>query len=536
MRQSRKPLMNVFHHRNPGDHTLSMELFATNDTTTTALLHSRFNSLITTHCFASFETPAILGPPRLLQSPIPSNATTPVSFGIAIMPCRLVTQGSCDKVAEKYLNDENLRFFTGFGIGKELGVTQRIYASQDLCKLDSEGNVGFKLVDRLGPGPSTPYIVDHDDEEMEIEMRGLSFEGAEQEEGTEFGNPCIGERLTQTLRNITNLHDIYKYAFIDDTASLRTAAEEDIENSIEGSVRHLKALLEKRAAKGDLGIISLLNLQQPARLYDRLEDFEACICELLAEDALSEYKIKSLIPSSGDNEFLAGRPGAAGVSERVPVQISILPLYNKLLETWVHPLPENTPGGARLRRERLCRMLATEIWLSSIGVHLEPSPQSLPPAPIMPPPVDTLEPPPECLPEPLQRIRTYANVSTRVTLPEGLQSILDKWEIGGDPRDYEHVPDDQQVMSKKRKSHRRKRGAVAARRGDVESWQSQVESHPPALVVNSQPPLKGSAARGSSQRGPSSSQVEVVVMSQVERGRHGGRPVAVRRKKRRTGF
>lgn len=534
MRQSRKPLMSVPHRRHPDDHSLSMELFDTKSTVTTAFLHSRFNSLVTTHCFTSAEIPALLGPASRFHSPVPPDATVPVSFGLGILPCRAVARGDPDEATvERYLKNENLRFFTGFGIGKDLDVTQRVYASQNLCGHDPEFTL---LVKPDSLRRSAPYVVegsdDDADEGMELEMRGLSFEGTEQAEeaGIEFGNPCIGERVAGPIRLTTNFHKLYRHAFTDDVESLKTSTEEDAENTIEHSAAHLKALLLKRADKHDLGIISLLNLQQPARLYDHLERFETRIRALLAEDSLGEYQITSLIAFSSDNsEFLVPPADAVDSAARIPATISILPLYNKLLETWVTPLPEHTPGNARLRRERLCRMLATETWLSSIGLHLEPSTQDLPPVPDSQ--IDqTLLPS-----EPLLRIRTYANVGTRIALPEGLQGVLDRWEVGEDPWDYEYVPDEQsggarKKMKKRGNSNRRKRGneAGTARRSDVESWQNQIASQPPAIVVSSQPPPRGP--------GVGVSQTEGAAMSQVERGRNGGRPGLAARKKRKTGF
>lgn len=508
MRQARRPLMSVPHRRHPDDHSLAMELFDTRPAVTTAFLHSRFNSLVTTHCFTSAETPALLGPPRRFLSPVPPDVATPVSFGLGFLPCRAVTRGGPDDAARRYLTDENLRFYTGLALGKDLDVTQRVYASQDLCGRDP----AFQLVGRPSSrSRSAPYVVDNSDSDsdadgdgVEVEMRGLSFTG------TEFGNPCVGERASGPTQLRTDFGALYQHAFTADVESLRTATEtDDGEHTIEGSAQRLKALLLKRADKHDLGIISLLNLQQPARLYDRLEDFEARVRALLAEDALAEYQITSLIASSDTSGFLVAPAAAAS-----PVAISIMPLYSKLLETWVHPLPEHTPGAARLRRERLCRMLATETWLSSIGLHLEPPAPALPPAPAEQ--ADTA-------PEPLLRIRTYANVSTRITLPEGLLGVLDKWEIGGDPGDYEHIPDSHAGSKKqKRRSSTRKRSGGTSGGGgggaDVESWQNNVASQPPAIMV-------------SSQQLPSSSQV---VMSQVERGRNGGRLLV--RKKRKTGF
>lgn len=544
MRQSGKPLMSVPHRRHWDDHTLSMELFETKDTVMTAFLHSRSNNLITTHSFTSSETPALLGPPRLFHSPISSDATAPVSFGFGILPCKLVAldDDSPHWVERKYIDDENLRFFTGFGVGKELGIAQRIYATKDLCKQGSESITQSKQ--RI---KSAICVVDSEDEAMEIEMRGLSFKGEDK--------PAPFTESGHSVQTRTDFNALYRYAFTEDTTSFKTVTDEDIENSIDNSVRHLRAILQKRASKGDLGIIPLLNLRQPAYLYDRLDDFETRIRELLAEDALSVYKIKSLVPASDNSEFLVAPADVTAVAGQTPLHLSIPSLYDRLIEIWVRPLPRNTPSAARLRRERLCRMLATETWLSSVGLHLEPSPESYPPPP--PPPVPVLalpegegegetEIPPESLPEPLQRIRTYANVSTRITLPEGLQGILDKWEVGEDPWEYGYVLEEQaggrSGHVRNKRSHRRKRekvavsAAVAAARGDgVDSWRHQIGSQPPAITVGSQPTAQaGSSVPG--QRDPRSSQFEGGVMSQVERGKNGGRLVVAARKKRKTGF
>lgn len=551
VRQSRKPLINIPHYRHHDDYSLSMELLDTNNTTITAFLHSRFNTLVTTHCLIPSETPTLLGPPKLLQSPIPADATTPVSYGFSMLPCKLIPRGKPDEAAQRYLADENLRFFTSFGIGKDLGITQRVYASQDLQGKTPEFKLvpkGSSKISARGKGASR-FVVDSDSD-MELEMRGLSFDAGEEEDTdstiVEFGNSCTGESSKRFNKQRVDLADIYRYAFTADSEPLKTAREDDTENSIEGSVRHIKALLEKRADRGDLGIISLLNLRQPAHLYDQLDEFESRVRDLLDEDALKEFKIKSLIPSSEKDEFLithAHSEDPVDLVEKMPVHISVLPLYNKLLATWVQPLPENTPGKVRLRREQLCRMLATEMWLSSIGLHLEPSPEDLPPVPPEPPaaPIDSVEPvvvPPESLPEPLQRIRTYANVSTRITLPEGLQGVLDKWEVGEDPWEYEYAPDEASAVRKKKRSHRRKSSARRgdAVRGDVESWslqQSQMSSQPPAIAISSQPAQRA-AGKAASQVGSSQGGLEVEVMSQVERGKHGGRVAA--RKKRKTGF
>lgn len=524
--------------------------------TINALIHSRLNHLITSYRFSLTDIeqfPTFLGNPYIVPGPTPHDVSTPVSFGLTIIPCRLRQRGEPDEKGEEYLNDENLHFFTGFGVGPKLEITQRVYTNK-------EGE--FRLLMKEGKGKgrmrgakSTRVVVGEEDEDMNIEMGSLNV--MEDDDDAESDTTATALRARGKARRLSepskkkhrdwriDLGALYSHAFIHGSQSLRTTTEDDPENSIPASIEHIKTLLTRRISRGELGVISLLNLRQPQLLYDRLEEFETSLKGLLLTDeSLQEYQIKSLIPSSSSDEFFVTHTPPQDPSTTFPAHISIVPLYNTLLRTWVQPLPQNTPGKVRLRRERLCRMMATEIWLASIGVNLEPKPESLP-APTPAPSSqdnDTVAPPEPAL-EPLQRIRTYANVSTRITLPEGMSSVLSKWDVGEDPWEYEYTPDDGSGIKKKKRHHRRrasvKKGdaAVNKLRGDVENWSLQMSSQPPAITVSSQPAQRQvPAASQGVMVVIGSSQVDAggVVMSQVERGKHGGRVAG--RKKRKTGF
>lgn len=55
-------------------------------------------------------------------------------------------------------------------------------------------------------------------------------------------------------------------------------------------------------------------------------------------------------------------------------------IYDKLVDLWVSCLPRRTPGQARLAKEKLVRVIATELCLSSLGVFIRDKSVILPKA------------------------------------------------------------------------------------------------------------------------------------------------------------
>ena len=91
------------------------------------------------------------------------------------------------------------------------------------------------------------------------------------EEDAEAKRPNRDKVLLNELFNArsscrrTNLEGIYKHAFVQGEEAVQMG------ESVDEYVTELKALLLKRREKGDLGIISLLNLHPPKTLFPDLK-------------------------------------------------------------------------------------------------------------------------------------------------------------------------------------------------------------------------------------------------------------------------
>ncbi|RPB00470.1 hypothetical protein L873DRAFT_1843051 [Choiromyces venosus 120613-1] len=100
--------------------------------------------------------------------------------------------------------------------------------------------------------------------------------------------------------------------------------------------------------------------------------------------------------------------------------------YDSLKNIYLATLPKGTNPKILLRGEKLVRTLAMETYLASIGVHLLPQEPPLPPA-------APSEGQPIPIKESIEKMRTYANVDSHVTLPPRMKNVLDAWTLGQDP-------------------------------------------------------------------------------------------------------
>lgn len=296
----------------------------------------------------------------------------------------------------------------------------------------------------------------------------------------------------KSSRRRTNLGDLYEHTYVQGEEAMQTAESADT------YITELKALLSKRRERGDLGVISLLNLHPPKTLFPDLQDIQVAIEAALHLETFSEFAITPLSTTTTDQT-----PSAQET-------------YDCLREIYLTPLPKDTDPKILLRRERLIRALALETYLASIGVHLLPQE---PPAPA------PSEDQPIPIKESVEKIRTYANVDSLITLPPGMKNVLDAWTLGQDPREPGAGLGVAGAGSESGSGRRRRRKsfaeagakAVAVRVGRVGSSQ----------------PLPGTAMSAIG-----SSQSEMVISTQPERGVFGGSGAGrkVVRKKRRTGF
>jgi hypothetical protein len=254
----------------------------------------------------------------------------------------------------------------------------------------------------------------------------------------------------------------------------------------------------------------------------------------------------SLLPKCMYGPLLAAPSGPAG--------ISIPALYNNLINTRVASLPINIPARVRLQRERLSRLIATELYLSSIGISVKPLPEQLvPPAsqlvPIPPPSEASQKPPSQdgfdwpgnssknTENEPLQRIRAYAPIQRRVALPDGIGRVLESWKIGEDPSEFEFFVDPEEGVPRyrndRKKIRKQKQLLEQISRGPVALAGDGI----PGVFGGSQPPslAKGRAGTQASHiqsQGQNQNRDQRITMTQIEKGKHGGR----KQKKRKTGF
>jgi hypothetical protein len=283
-----------------------------------------------------------------------------------------------------------------------------------------------------------------------------------------------------------------------------------------------------------------IDARGPSFLFDNIYDFGIAIERLLGSILIRDaYEIKSLLPKCVYQSLLISK------NSRAP---SVEEFYENLVNTRVTSLPEKIPGRARLRRERISRLMAIELFLASVGINVKPSEKQLTPPklllaklglnPITPPaePIEhsllqnneesSIATNFEEQKEPLQKIRAYTHVQVRTALPNHIQDMLDSWKVGEDPRDCEYYIDAEKDTT------RYSQGPQKLRKEKRMNSLNRI----PAVVGGSQPQIPVSsqnAPRNSQGSSLSQNQGIRITTNKPERsGKHGGR----KPKKRKTGF
>ncbi|KAF8533148.1 RNA polymerase I-specific transcription initiation factor RRN6-like protein [Trichophaea hybrida] len=496
VRQSGRTLLSWPHGRHRDDVSLYLDIFRSEDVTT-AVIGSRMTSMTTCYQFSSWQDPAVLGDPFMLTSPLAHEELSRSASSMSILPCSLQSANVSDGPQSQDVN-----LFVGFSIDKELSVSRRIYSTRD------ELHLAHKRPE---------FVIDSDSDDADKELPSSEIFHSTSDRHIRKPNGSVSHRRA-------NLFELYNATFQDEE-ELRTVQGGDATNSITGYCARLTKLLMDRVERGNLGISSLIDDRAPSLLFDQLSSLETGIETLLSSLQFKDScETKLLIPECTFKSLL---------SPPTTSSFSVQTLYDNLINTRVTSLPETIPGRVRLRRERLSRLIATEVLLASIGVNVKPTAEQLTPppqtsqfAPITPPPDST---------EPLQRIRAYAHIQTRIQLPEDLVHVLDSWKVGEDPSEFEFFVDPEEGVPRYRRDRRKVRKEKQQRLGEM----NRVISND-GLVSGfggSQPPmLMGDGLMSSQQQQMSQSQSQSqgsrITMSQVEKGKHGGR----KQKKRKTGF
>jgi RNA polymerase I-specific transcription initiation factor RRN6 len=289
----------------------------------------------------------------------------------------------------------------------------------------------------------------------------------------------------------------------------------------------------------------------------------------------------SQLATSSLQLFLGGSQGFNIASEPQHPNRSISSVYNALLEYWISTLPEQMHHRIRQTKERLARRIATEVSLSCVQIgRRQPDetngaafdgttdmthenaamdvPSSQPSSQVLPTP----DPTPTVASstayasastigsEPMGGISTYLRIEKPPAyVPDSVIQIISRWRLGSDPITYsweitqeeleEADTEDELSQAKKDKLRRRadrllrkqRRGAELVHEAESHSSFSRpgFRSSPPRAVDMGHSQVYAPGQAQSSQINSSLPMVQ----SQVEPGKHGGRPL--KKKPKRVG-
>ena len=489
VRQPGRTLLDWEHYRHKNDLSMYLETFQA-DTITTAIIGSRINHLATGYQFSSFgnqdPVPTFLNDPFLVSSPhSPAAAPTEGALSMRILPCSI---GSAASQSEHSVEDQDAQFFLGLSLSRELGITQRIYSSKkDVA------------VQHSRPKPLSKELLNN-------------LPGSDLSDGANeaINWPLVPVRKYNSEKfilcveghNRTDFQSIYQKCFVDNADSLRTA-QENTRHSVEAFTQKLTERLERRHERGDRGISTLLELRQPAFLFPDLATLETSLSTILTSPTtLETHTVLPLLD-----------PSAPGPPLGYTNPPSLPRLYTHLLATHVTPLLPTLPPKLRLRRERLSRLIATDLFLASHGVATILPPPEIPtqpkPAPVPSSPTSSptsSHPPSSSAPtssrpnplnlpaiepvEPLKKLRDYAWVKTRILLNPGLQNVLGNWKIGENPWEVRVAVDAEEGVARvdKPKESRRKKKKRDGKASQSQSGQQQSQGWPGSSQL---PPMLG---------------------------------------------
>ncbi|KAF2645875.1 hypothetical protein P280DRAFT_442819 [Massarina eburnea CBS 473.64] len=269
-----------------------------------------------------------------------------------------------------------------------------------------------------------------------------------------------------------------------------------------------------------------------------------------------------------------------------PEQLTVLSVYDTILQNWIAPLPPSVSARVRQHKERLARRVAVEVMLATTRVryhdealpandaHPVPSQDSgiafpnissqpifsqagssqlqftMPVIEEAPLPSPTIS---QSVSDPLSRLSKHLRIEKPLppSLPPGISQVLTHWQLGTDPSTYsweatesayqdELESQDEASQARRKKAQRKKERQEKRQKREDELFKHRTESQPD-MPRSSPGPTLGMGGMGSSSQIPSQSQSQswglpfpgMVMQSQAEPGKHGSRPKAVKKKKNR---
>jgi len=191
--------------------------------------------MTTCYQFSSWRDPAVLGDPFMLSSPLAHEDLPKSASSMSILPCSLRNAEVSDDPQSSF-NGQDVNFFVGFSIDKEMRVSRRIYSTKD--------NNELQLAHR-----TSVFVVDSDDD--------VDKEPPYSEALPPTGDRHIRKSDGSGSHRRMNLFELYDAAYQEGEEELHTVQDGDATNSIIGYCARLAELLMDRVERGNLGISSL---------------------------------------------------------------------------------------------------------------------------------------------------------------------------------------------------------------------------------------------------------------------------------------
>ncbi|KAK6351732.1 hypothetical protein TWF718_004879 [Orbilia javanica] len=218
-------------------------------------------------------------------------------------------------------------------------------------------------------------IIDSSDEsEDQNRQRGTRDDSTDL--GTTFERLSLGasgRRREASNISIVNLGNVYEITFDDDQPMYKTGGQEDARDSLREYMERLQRCLnpDSEAADSNPGLLSFLQpKKQLEGLFDDLGMLSTGVRDLVSTGTpstsllnLGHTQVLYSIFHSLNEMFEGGSP--QGQDKTLTAES----LYDSLSRVWLESLPADSPPKLRLRRERLARMVAIDVSLSSLGAY-----------------------------------------------------------------------------------------------------------------------------------------------------------------------
>ncbi|KAL1591429.1 hypothetical protein SLS60_012042 [Paraconiothyrium brasiliense] len=564
------------HFRATEDTTLQLYTQSISAEETVVFIYSRLNALVTVYRLVKQPSTAApyrsFGPNtlRLDEFDNPHGSKLINHFSIARLDFRDSTE-TARSIGGDY-KGRGVQFYQLSAFFDDYSVAQTL-----LCSLDHDFNEGV-LDDVISTSWATSVrpivfrsagVVDSDDDDF-VEPDGVPG-SKEPLLKPSFQQPKWHKQVTGRVpRDVFNFTGLYEAISLNKPFPLHHTSDSPEMIEMATLVEEITWRLAREENVEPFALGTLQEYAEATVTVDDIDDTSAKLQEICLKDRHASSLQLRRIASDSVLGFGA---------EKTQEPSSMSSIYELVLQNWLVPLPGMIPARIRKNKERMARRLAIGLTLASTRVRpcsdgavqtiTQPDPrQYIAVARSSSPPqyssqsdrqsqsaqagYSTLLPSSARLDNPLTRLSKNLHITTITPLEvhPSINQVLSHWQLGDDPSSYDWEASErafaeeielmqEEGTQKRRERARRKKERQAKRQkkedqlftGRVES--GKVESQPQLLRSS---PGPASPAIDSQIPAPSQHQ-PFLVQSQVEPGRHGGRPMRKKKvKTRMSGF